>query len=754
VDFERHVVPLLGRLGCAAGSCHGSFQGKGGLRLSLFGHAPERDYQALTRDGSSRRLAPLAPDSSLLLLKPTTRVPHEGGQRLQPGSWQYRVLRAWIAQGAPYHPGSGEVRRIELLPGEQTLTGPGATATFRAQVEYADGTRADVTPFCELRLQDESVAAISPEGAVRGLRAGDTAIVASYRGHLATARVLVPAPVAPGFVYPAVAEENFIDREVFAKLRRLNILPSPTSDDATFLRRITIDTLGTLPSPEEVRTFLADHRPDKRRRKAEELLAHPWHAALWATRFSDITANNVDSPDSSPGTRAQRARMWHDWLRRRFADNVPYDQLVRGILCATSRGNQDVETWVREEARFMDAGHATRYSDRPTLDLFWRRGGGDNFFPLEQMAELTASAFLGIRLECAQCHKHPFDRWTQADYRAYANLFAQVKVGSSNELRSVMARVLEERRSAGQGEKPLPRLSEVFVSNTSLRRLPHPDTGRVLPAKLPGGPEVPLEGDARERLADWLTRPGNPFFARALVNRVWAHYFGSGLVEPVDSFSASNPPSNERLLDALADDFTRHGYDFRRLERLILTSRTYELSSLPNTSNAGDRSNHSHARVRRLLAEVVVDVLHAALGVDPDWGPDAPPGTHAIEFAPGSTRTAQLAQIFRIFGRPTRTTLCDCERSAEPALPQTLFLMTDPTLLRKIEAGRLKGLLARGLSDEAIVEELFLATLSRYPDESEKASALEQVRARGDRRAGFVDVVWALINTREFILNH
>ncbi len=755
VDFERHVVPLLGRAGCAAGACHGSFQGKGGLRLSLFGHQPEKDYPALTRDGLGRRIDRLDPERSLLLLKPTAQVPHEGGRRFAKNSWEYAVLREWIAQGMPWQPGSGTVTHLAITPGEQVFAGPEGSVSLKVRATFTDGTTADVTPFCSFRARDDFVAEVSSEGVVRALRPGDTVVIVSYRGNLGAARILVPAPAAASFVYPEVPENNLVDREVFAKLRRLHLVPSELSGDAEFLRRIYLDTVGTLPAPDEVRAFLVDPRSDKRERLIERLLAHPLHAALWATRFSDVTGNNVDLENGSLEARAQRARMWHAWLRRRFADNVPYDQLVRGILCATSRNGRDLESWMRAEAAAHDAGGAGGYAERPTLDLFWERSTGEDFFPLEQMGELTAAAFLGVRLQCAQCHKHPFDRWTQSDYRAYANVFGQVRYGSSNELRATMARLLEERRQQGRGDKPLPRLSELYVGTTAPRRLTHPDTGGSLPAKALGGPEISLEGgDARERLFAWMTRPDNPFFARALVNRVWAHYFGAGLVEPVDNFSVANPPTNERLLDALAAEFMRSGYDFRGLERLILNSRTYQLTSRPNASNSGDLHNGAHARVRRLLAEVVVDALNAALGTTEDLGRDAPRGAHAVEVAPSRVQAPHLAELFRVFGRPARSALCDCERPTEPALPQTLFLMTDPVLLKKIERGRLASLLASGRSDPDIVDELFLATLTRLPDDGERQAAVAHVVDQKDRKKGFVDIVWALVNTREFILNH
>lgn len=757
VNFERHVAPLLGRHGCNTGACHGSFQGKGGLTLSLFGYSAQNDYAALTRDGFGRRVDVADPDRSLLLLKPTAQLPHEGGQRFAKNSWQYHLLRAWIAPGANWGSGDGSVKRIDVEPREHRFTQPGEVVQLKVIVEFGDGSREDMTPFCEFRSKDDFIAEVSPTGEARGPRPGDAAVVIAYRGNLLTTRVYVPAPVPPGFVYPNVPEVNFIDREVFAKLRMLNIVPSGLSSDTEFLRRVTLDTIGTLPTPDEIRAFLTDPSPDKRLRKIDALLAHPMHAALWATKLCDITANNLDVMEDPPELAPKRAKMWHDWFRKRIAENMPYDRIVRGILTANSREGLDVQQWIARECGLHESltkGYQTDYADRPSLDLFWRRQANEDFFPLEQMAELTATAFLGVRLECAQCHKHPYDRWTQADYRAYANVFAQTKFGGSPETNALMARLLEERRQRppDKAGPPLPRLREVYVSNQPLRRLMQPGTNLSLAPKALGGPELDYNGDARAKLCDWRTQPDNPFFARAFVNRVWAHYFGIGLVNPVDNFSVANPPSNEKLLDALAHDFTQHGFDIRHLERSILGSRTYQLTAVPNDSNAGDRGNFSHARVRRLMAEVVVDVLDAALGVKENFGEGIPRGVRAIEIAPSRVRDAHLATIFRIFGRPARTLTCDCERSQEPAVPQTLFLMSDPTLLTKIEKGRLEALLKKG--DEKAVEELFLATLSRYPRETERRTASEHVQHAEDRKKAYVDVIWALLNTREFILNH
>jgi hypothetical protein len=758
VSFPRHVDSLFGRLGCNAGMCHGSFQGKGGLRLSLFGASPRDDFLALTRDGLGRRVNLADPDQSLLLLKPAGEVPHGGGRRFARNSWEYRLLRRWIAQGAAWDDVPSAVTRLDVQPSEHCFHGPGETLQLAVTATFEDGSRADVTPFCTFRSKDDAVADISPDGVVHGLRPGDTAVIVSYRGSLVTAHALVPVLAGPSR-YPNVPEENYIDREVFAKLRRLRMLPAGMASDAEFLRRVTIDTIGRVPEPDEVRAFLADRRQDKRRRKIEELLTHPLHAAVWATKFCDITGNNVDAMADAPELRAKLAKMWHDWLRRRVAENVPYDRIVHGVLCATSRDGLGPLPWLERELALDTAAHTgfeTDYAGRPSLDLFWRRAGPmQEFFPIEQMAERTATAFLGVRIECAQCHKHPFDRWTQRDYRAYANVFAQVQFDTSPEVRSAVADLLAERRKPGAAKgRPVPRVREVYVSNHGLRRLADPETDADLPPRALGGPAVDYHGDARDQLFRWLVRSDNPYFARSFVNRVWAVYFGVGLVEPVDNLSLANPPSNARLLDALAADFTAHGYDLRHLERTILRSRTYELSAVPPSADYRDRTNFSHAYPRRLSAEAVVDVLNTALGVSEDFGPDVPRGSRAVEVAPNRVRGAGLEHVFRIFGRPARTATCDCERSAEPAVPQTLFLMTDPHLLKKIRTGRLRRLLDDKRSDEEVLEELFLATVSRFPTDDERQAVRDHLRERRNRENGFEDVLWGLINTREFILNH
>lgn len=838
VDFERHVQALLSRSGCSTGACHGSFQGKGGLNLSLFGYSPENDHEALVRESLGRRVSFNSPDASLMLLKATGQVPHGGGKRMDKDSWSYQVLREWIAAGAPRVAGAGEVKRMEVTPKELLVAKAGDSGKFNVVVEYADGTKEDVTCFCDFRINDDYVAVAVVGGAageVKTIRAGQSPVIITYRGKVQSAHILVQVPQPTDFKYPEVPEVNYVDREVFAKLKKLKIVPSKLSDDGEFLRRVYIDTIGQLPTPDEVRAFVADTSADKRATKIDELLKHPLHAALWATKFSDITGNTIDQYDPRDVLRPKRAKMWHDWFRKRIADNMPYDEIVKGVLCATSRDGKSTQDWVKETTAIegqASGGWDTDYAKRKSLDLFWQKEKAT----LEQIGEHTAAAFLGVRIECAQCHKHPADRWTQEDYRAYANIFARVSYGKPSEGKAVVDKKEVERQAqeavakidalytekvktiadkidkenaekrqaavakhdkektdkltrrnalrdldrelaaarkaalaaiekevaeqksaaAGNTKGRTGLLKEVLVSNKPARRSRGQTTSfEGLQPKALGGPVIDTNGDPRESLLKWLRTPDNPYFAPSFVNRIWGHYFGMGLVDPVDDFSAGNPASHERLLAELASDFRQHKFDIRHIERTILNSRTYQLSAEPNESNKHDRNSYSRSFPRRMMAEVVVDVLNTGLGVTENFGPEVQPNARAIEVAPNRlAQNAALTNVFRVFGRPPRTSTCDCERPAEPTLPQTLYVMTDPSLQAKITGGRLRVLLASKKTDAEVVEEMFLATLTRLPSDKEKDKALTHVKKKDKREAGFVDVVWALINTPEFILNH
>lgn len=775
VDFERHVMGVLGKTGCSAGSCHGSFQGKGNFRISLFGFDPSMDAKAIFRDSHGRRIDILHPDNSLLLLKATGQVEHGGGRRFDKDSQEYKILRKWIAEGGKHFPDSGKVIGLRMDPPELFFQGGPGTKPFRVVADFPSraGTglpaNEDVTAFLEIRILDDGIAKLLSPGLVSANRTGETVLIASYRGQVATARILVPGNLPTGETYPdKLPTQGGIDAAINAKLRRLNLIPSAPANDAEFLRRVTLDTLGTLPTPEEVRSFLADQGADKRNRKIDELLSHPMHAALWATRFSDITGNNTDNQEQPQNLKARRSQMWHDWLRKRFERNQPYDQMVHDIVCATSRDGMESEKYLALAKKLddqLEKGFGGDYADRKTLDLFWRR---QQQVPIEQWGEKVAAAFLGVRLECAQCHKHPFDQWTQTDYRAFANIFARVNVGISPELRKEITAINAERKEAGMAKKKnnnqIIQIREVFIApenagnrRPQVRPLPDPDTNLPLPARALGGPAIETSGkqDPREKLFAWMRSPENPFFARSVVNRIWGHYMGRGIVEPVDDFSVGNPPSNPALLDYLAQELTRSGFDFRLVEKLVLQSEAYQRSSKPNATNAGDKTSFSHALVRPLMAEVVLDMLAEATGVRDNLGPDAPPGSRAIEV--GASRiSGQYAYPFRIFGRPPRSLACDCDRAMEPALPQKLYLMADPAMQAKIANpnNRLKKILADHPEDNRALEELFLATLARKPFPKEVEAFQRYRESAPDRRAAFADTLWALLNTTEFVFNH
>ncbi len=764
VDFERHIMGLVSKTGCNAGSCHGSFQGKNGFRLSLFGYEPSADFANLTRDNLGRRVNVVRPDESLLLLKATGQTQHDGGMRFSKDSWTYNVFREWIRAGAKWDRGSGEIQELTVSPSDFALLTNAKPKQLTVTATFTDGSREDITPFCDFKITDDAIAAVSPFGLLTPRQPGDAGLTVLYRGSVKAIRVLVPSP-ARAEAYPSVPEVNFVDTEVFAKLKMMNVVPSDLASDETFLRRLYIDALAQLPPPDVVRAFVADKDPQKRAKMIDKVLADPLHAAVWATKLSDITGNNTQALENPQPTQPKRSQMWHDWLRKRVAENAPYDQIVRDVLTATSRDGLTPEEWI-EFVKKVDEqsakGFKTDYPDKKTLDLFWRR---QQAVPAEQWGEKVAAAFLGVRLECAQCHKHPTDRWTQDEYWAFANVFAQVTFQNNQFSNPAVKKVVDAENTArrdaapkGNNNNQILLVREMFGGGPG-RAKPNPATNKPPAPKVLGGSVLSVKPgeDARVKLADWLTAPENPFFAKSFVNRVWAHYFGVGLVNPVDDFSLANPPTNARLLDALAKDFVESKFDIRKLERTVLMSRTYQLSYATNESNKFDKNNFSHAFIRPLMAEQVVDVLNAAMGVEEKFTgqEEAPLGTKMVEL--GSSRlNGSVAYALRIFGRPPRTTACDCERAMEPALPQTLFRMTDAAVLAKFTAGdgRVMALAKSKLTNEELVEELFLATLSRLPKATEKADAVQHLKDAKNRTVGVTDLMWALVNTREFILNH
>lgn len=754
IDFERHIAPLFGRLGCNSAACHGAFGGgKGGLQLSLFGHSAKMDYR-----GVNDRIDRADPESSLLLLKPSGREEHEGGVRFEPVSEPYRNIKQWIDNGAPWDEGSGRVRALTVDPSQVVFTEDANTQSLTVTAEFADGASEAVTHLCQFSSRDEGIAVVEPSGRVSGSRHGDTSIIVSYRNAFASVSVLAPfrrdANHEPN---TADTELNAIDARINEKLSQLNIVPSRRSTDEEFLRRVMLDTIGSIPTPNQVLRFCASANPIKREQKIEELLAHPLHAALWATRMCDITKCDVGSMGEDQLLGARRAQMWHDWFRRRFENNTSYAQIVRGVVTATSREGLNVTEWMDREEQLIHRSRESfdnNYAERDSLDLYWRRVGTDRDATLKANAELTAVAFTGVRLNCAQCHKHPFDRWSQDDYAAFANIFSRVIFGSSTETNSAVLEELAHRREskkAGKTVKPLPRIREVFVSTELGKGLSGSERGTDVSPRAFDSQDFDEHTDLRQQFYEWLVAPDNPYFARSFVNRVWAAYFGIGLVDPVDDFSVTNPPSHPRLLDDLAARFRESNFDIRDLEKRVLMSAAYQRSSTPNESNRDDRRNFSRQHVRPLLAEVALDAVNQALGTTEDFGNAARKGALTIEVGTNEVQ-GDAGRALQVLGRGTRESTCDCDRRTESDLRQFIFLANDQSIMKKIKEGSIRELLSFG--DRKLVTQLYLRILGRKPNAAEAQFMTGHLSDAEIRETSFDDLVWALINTREFITNH
>jgi hypothetical protein len=699
VSFESEVMPILSKVGCNSGACHGKAEGKNGFKLSVFGFDAEADHQALVMEARGRRILPGSPANSLLLRKPTGQVAHGGGRRLAADGLPYKRLQRWLAEGACFAavpegsatPGARRVRAIEVEPRQQLL-GLDGTQQLRVTAVEASGKRRCVTLEVDFASNAPSIARVDGRGWVKaGGVPGEAAILVRFLGHVTVCRVTIPRP---GVRFTRPPEANFIDRLAWDNLARLGIAPSDPADDATFLRRVFLDTIGTLPTAREARTFLADTRADKRARLVDQLFKRPEYADYWAMRWSDLL--RVDRDTITPAGAVAMTR----WLRRQFADNQPYDEFVRAIIKA--RGSTAAE------------GPAAIYKALATP---------------EEMSRSFSQLFLGVRIACAQCHHHPSERWAQDDYYALAGLFT------------------------GVGRKTLPGGFEAIVPQRGTD-LNHPRTGRPVPARALGAAPADFAGaaDRRAALARWMTAPDNPFFARAIANRLWAHYFGRGLVEPLDDLRATNPATNEPLLDALAKHLRDVKYDLRAFTRTLLTSRLYQLGSQTNPSNSGDEQNFSHATPRAIPAEVLLDGICQATGVAEKFN-GWPEGYRAIQV----WDNRMPSYFFRIFGRPVRASVCECERSNEPSIAQALHLMNSEEVMGKIQSrhGTARRLARSGKAPREIIDELYLGTLSRFPSAKERALMLKVFsEAVDDRRVAGEDVLWALVNTRGFVYNH
>ena len=691
-SFTGDVLPVLTKIGCNGGSCHGALNGQNGFKLSLFGYEPDADFEMIVRTHEGRRLTLADPEKSLLLLKPTLQVAHGGGPVLRKGSPEYTALLEWIRAGARRDPES-ERRMVALrvTPAVPVLHGKDAKTRLLATARYSDGTEGDVTSLVKFQSNDDSIAAVTAEGVVTALRGGETAISVRGPGVAAAAKIGV---VLERRRLPALEPANFIDEHVFAKLRALEISPSEGSDDATFLRRASLDIIGLLPTAAEARRFLADTRPDKRAHLVDELLERPEYADYWGLYWGDHLSNTKQLLYNKGPYSFTR------WLHDAFRSNLRYDEFARRLL--TSTGN-------------MFDAPATSYFPLMKKEL--------------DLASVTSQLFLGVSIECARCHDHPLEKWTQNDFNGMAAFFSQVRYKN------------------GVG----PRNNERTLYVDFKRQFQHPETKKVhLPKPLDGRPMISDEWtDRRELFVEWLTSRENPFFARAIVNRMWRNFLGRGLVEPVDDLRVTNPPTNPALLDALARDFTDNGYDLHQLIRRITASKTYQLSSVPNAANRDDTMAYSRFYPRRLIAEQLLDSISLASGV-PERYRSLYPGTRAAQLPEPEIESYFL----EVFERPSRQLVC--ERKQTPTLNQALHLFSGDTIHNKItdQEGSLARLLQSGRPHDQVVEELYLATLSRFPEPVERDLARTAIARAGDPKRGLEDVFWALLNSKEFLYNH
>jgi hypothetical protein len=702
-SFRNHVIPVLTRLGCNSGACHGAAAGKGGFKLTLRGYDPEADFNVLTRQSLGRRVNTLEPAKSLMLLKPTMAIGHGGGKRMDVDSLEYKVLVEWIANGIR-PPAESDVRitRVEVTPKTATLDA-GAEQQLRVLAAYSDGHAEDVTRWVKYSSADPSTASVDEAGKVKMQGNGETAISIWYQSQVSFARVASPYPnkISPE-VYAASPRQNFIDELVIKKLQTLKIAPSEQCTDREFIRRAFLDATGSLPTPQEVETFLADGAPNKRTKLIDALLAREQFTDYWTNRWADVLLVSSDKIGSTA--------MWsfYNWIRDGVAANKPWDRMAREII--TANGN--------------------------TLE-----NGAANYYVMHKevtdRTENASMAFLGMSITCARCHNHPLEKWTQKQYYQMANLFA--RVGLKNGVRA----------------------GDVQVYSNPSGEVNHPRLGKPLPPTPLDGEALPFDStkDRRQHLADWLTSPSNPYFARAVVNRVWKNFMGRGLVEAVDDMRATNPPSNEELLAALTRDFTDHGFDIKHLIRTVMNSAAYQRSPRANETNKQDERFYSRYVIKRLPAEAVLDAISQVTGVPTDF-PGYPAGMRAMQLPDARVNSYFLT----IFGKPPRFATCECERTSEPSVTQALHVINGETINQKLRApgGLVDSFLKLGATDEAIINHLYLAALSRRPEKEEinrllavmnesKAAAKNAGEAR---RQAVEDLAWAVLTSKEFLFNH
>jgi len=694
LSFRLDVMPVFMRHGCNAGGCHGSARGKDGFRLSLFGFDPEADYHRLAREQPGRRINLALPAESLLLTKATAAVPHTGGARLKADDEHYATLRRWLETGANNDPGPAPaVVAVEIHPAEAVLDGPNATQQLTVLARYADGTDRDVTPLALFLSSNDAAAKVDATGVVTAGQRGEAFVMARFETHTVGVPVIT-LPKGVAFEWSEPPATGRIDELVEAKLRTLRIQPSERCTDEEFLRRASLDICGVLPTSDEYRSFMASSDPQKRAALVDQLLSRKEFVDLWVMKWSELMMIRTVPNEVS----YKAMLLYYNWLQERIEANTPIDQLVRELLSA--KGGTFTEP-------------ATNYfqHERDTL----------------KTAENVAQVFMGMRIQCAQCHNHPFDRWTMDDYYGFANFFAQI--------------------GRKTGEDP----RETIVFNSGGGDVKHPVGGRVVPPKFLGGAAPDTAGkDRREVLAAWLASPENPYFARNLVNIVWAHFFGSGIIDEVDDVRVSNPAVNQPLLEALAGRFTESKYDLKKLVRDICNSQTYQRSTLANDTNRDDLRNFSHAQLRRVRSEVLLDMVTAVTNTQNKFT-GLPLGARAVQIADGNTTNYFLTT----FGRATRGTACSCEVKMEPNLSQALHLLNGDTLQQKIRGGGVvKKLVDQKTPPDKIVEEFYLRSLTRHPTDKERATLDEILKDAPNQQEALEDAFWAILNSREFVFNH
>ncbi len=694
VSFQNDVMPVFSKTGCNAGSCHGAARGKDGFNLSLYGFDPKGDYHRLTREMMGRRINLAVPDDCLLTNKATGAVAHSGGSLMTRESQYYRTIMRWLEAGATEDVGKvPTVDKIELYPPAAVLNGADSKQKMSVVATYSNGMTRDVTDLAYFSTNNDNSAGVSQSGVVTAANRGEAFVMARFDTHTVGSDFIV-LPKDVQFQWPeAIKPNNYIDEKIHDKLRKLRIVPSEVCSDAEFIRRTSLDICGIVPTSEQVSSFVADSDPEKRAKYIDSLLERKEFAEIWLMKWSELLQiRSVNNQVSYKST-----LLYFDWLKQRIVNNVPVDQMVRELLSSTGG----------------------TFSNPAT-----------NYYEIERdklkTAENVAQVFMGTRIQCAQCHNHPFDRWTMDDYYSFVAFFAKV--------------------NRKQAEDPRERI--IFNGGGDTR---HPVTKQVMKPKFLGGDVPEIKGiDRRSVLADWLTAPENPWFSRNLSNIVWAHFFGRGIVHEVDDVRVSNPAVNPQLLDELSAKFVEYKFDFKQLVRDICNSRTYQLSTKQNDTNASDNTNFSRAHLRRIRAEILLDVI-SQITETRDKFRGLPLGARAVQIADGNTSTYFL----NTFGRAKRETVCSCEVKMEPNLSQALHLINGDTVGNKIRQGNvIKKLIDAGKSDDEILKELYLRCFSREPNESEFTALKGTITENENRQQALEDIFWALLNAREFVFNH